>query len=670
MSIARVEIHHYKSIRHCDLAFRDINLLIGENGTGKSNLLDAVRYFHDSLLEERDDRECYHFQNRFSNEFSISVTFDFRHLKRISARNRSRGADVDYQDYYDWIVRRQPYETLTMRKVRGRPVHWNQDRKYRQNISNLFPMYAVDAREVNLTDWRQLWDIIGDLMKVHRAREKEIAAEISAIKDRAEYKLEERFGKLAESFDKAHVRIQPFTPKQYASTISTLIFQGNVFSAQDSGLDYMSNGTNAFNYTNLLVEILKLISEYKIKDPIVLLDEPELSLHHKLIDQLTTRILGCGTAMQFLAATHSPRLLKNMIKLERSNCEVIHVSARNGCTQAAPMTLFSRTPGDERPRVFMMDQHANAYFSRYLLSVEGASETEVFSHEYLQTLFPFLRDVDVMEGMSDDVVQKIISPRQRHFQTRCLLLMDMDKAIIKSGNGNRFKLANKYFSEQRPPQERYDYSDKRTEQLLRLKRIRALAERGRFHYWYPFFSCKDPNFIEWIHLIKDYLKERNLYVAATTTEGMLITDQNLPFFWTYCQTVPSLRAAMPALQETYDSLLKNDRLNFVRLLFNGKSDYILKLEEIGRQNPGMDRRLYELIARNRFSKTGGWISSWLDFYFCSLSIAYGGSGKGLSAFAKTLEDPDIRYEIRRVFHKDFPELYEVLEIIRQQMKTK
>ena len=114
------------------------------------------------------------------------------------------------------------------------------------------------------------------------------------------------------------MKIMPFTPKEYASTISTLLFKGDVFSIRESGLDYMSNGTNAFNYTNLLIEILKLISEFKLKDPVVILDEPELSLHHKLIDQMTSRVLGCGSEIRFLIATHSPRLLKNVLKLENS----------------------------------------------------------------------------------------------------------------------------------------------------------------------------------------------------------------------------------------------------------------------------------------------------------------------------------------------------------------
>ena len=668
MSIARIEINNYKSIRHCRLQLKDIDLFIGENGTGKSNILEAIQYFYGCMSQELDDRDCYDYLNRFSNEFSISITFDFRHLKRVAANNLSREPSGEYQGYYQWICRRKPFETLSMKKIKDKPIHWNRERKYRQNILNLFPLYPVDARQVDLTDWHRLWDIVGDLMKVHRRRETEIAERINAVKDIQEYKLEERFRRLTESMKKANIRVEPFTPKQYASNLATLLFRGNVFSAKDSGLDYMSNGTNAYNYTNLLVEILKLISQFKLKEPVVILDEPELSLHHKLIDQLTGRVLGCGPEMRFLIATHSPRLLKNVIKLERSNCQVIHVSIMNGYTNAAPVTLFSQVPDDERPRVFMTDQHANAYFSRYILSVEGASETELFSNGYLQELFPWIRDVDIMEGMSDDVVQKIISPRQRHFQTRILMVMDMDKAIWKKEKSSGFELKGKYFSERRPPAERYYYSRERVEQLLRLKRIRAMASSAHFHYWYPFFSCNDENFKQFVALIKEYLLERNLYVASTTVEGMLITYNNLNIFWEYCQEVERLARDMGELQSVYSSLLKNDRLNFVRLLFSGKSDLILNLSEIGRYNPGIDRDLYSLMQRNQTVKTCGWISQWLGWYFSYAAGQYGAAVACPEDLAKRFEEnSELRYLLRRDFKADFPEIYQVFDIIKRQI---
>ena len=666
MSITRIQIDNFRSIKHCVLNFDNINLLIGENGTGKSNILDAVRHFYACLLQENDSADCYNFQNRFSNEFSISLTFDFRHLKQISGNNRQRDTDSNYEGYYKWISGRRQSETLTLRQINGKAARWNQNRRYRQNILNLFPLYAVDARQVDLTDWSQLWDIIGDLMKVHRAREAEIAAEISSIKDNEKYKLEERFTKLLESLDRANIQIKAYTPKQYASTISTLLCKGDVFSFKDSKLDYMSNGTNAFNYTNLLIEILKLIFVYKIKEPVVILDEPEISLHHKLIDRLTERILGCHDAIRFLIATHSPRLLKNILKLEQSNCMIIHVSQTNGHTHTAAVTLFSQD-SDQRLRIFMTDQHANAYFSRYILSVEGASENEVFSNRYLQALFPFLRDVDIMEGMSDDVVQRIISPEYRHFQTQFLLLADMDKFLVRSGDNTHFELRGKYFPGKELPREWYYYSRLRSEQLLRLKRIRALAEQGRFRFWMPFYSCKDPNFRELLRLIQEYLLRRNLFAASTTVEGMLITYSNFPSFLEYCREAGIFSRNQAGLDSAYSGMLRNDRLNLTRLLVSGKSDFLFNLDEICKRNTGFDPKLKSLIESSRQGKTGGWISGWLEYFFRKSARSYGIPCKTFSQFAEAAEDQDLRFFLRRDVWNSFPELFDLLEIIRQQM---
>ena len=167
MSIKQIEIKYYKSIDSCVLTLENVNLFIGENGTGKSYILDAVRYFFESLLTDKDDEGIYDINNKFSNEFSVSITFDFTRLQKISRNNVHHNSETGYADYYDWISRQRANEIITLRKIKGEPIRWNKDRQYRQNIANLFPLYYVDARSVELTDWHQLWEIIGDLMKVH-----------------------------------------------------------------------------------------------------------------------------------------------------------------------------------------------------------------------------------------------------------------------------------------------------------------------------------------------------------------------------------------------------------------------------------------------------------------------------------------------------------------------
>jgi hypothetical protein len=498
-------------------------------------------------------------------------------------------------------------------------------------------------------------------MKVHRSLENEIAQEIDKIKTEEKYKLEERYSQLSAALSAAGIQIKQFTPKQYASTLSSLMFKGNEFSANGGRLQYLSNGTNAFNYTNLLMEILKLIAEYKIKDPVIILDEPEISLHHKLIDQLCERIMKCSGKMQFLSATHSARLLKNMLKWSGEECKVIHVSSVEGHSVLTPIKHLSEDP-DNRSRIMITDQHSNAYFSRYILSVEGASETEVFTNRYLQELFPALKQVDVFEGMSDNVVQSIISPRQRHFHTQCLSVIDMDKVICRKKGANAFDVVHKLLKPEGNLQKRYYYSWARDEERRKKKRIRGMAEKCRFHFLYPFYGCNDSVFQEFISTIKEFFLSRNIYVCKTTIEGVLINRNNFELFWGYYSKVTNEDDVL-SVKTYYDQMRDIDKVNFLRLLVNGKSDMLLSLKEIQEENAKMDPNLCRLIVDKRNEKTSGWITRWMDYCLLELAGISVNTSNPINTFCIVISDPKKRTKVVEGFAKYFPELAEILEII-------
>jgi predicted ATPase len=52
--LQRVRIKNYRSIGDCDVSLRRLTLLVGRNGAGKSNFLDAIRFVTDSLLTSLD----------------------------------------------------------------------------------------------------------------------------------------------------------------------------------------------------------------------------------------------------------------------------------------------------------------------------------------------------------------------------------------------------------------------------------------------------------------------------------------------------------------------------------------------------------------------------------------------------------------------------------------
>jgi predicted ATPase len=48
--ITRVVLKNYKSIAACDVRLGPLTFLIGLNGAGKSNFLDAIRFVNDGLV--------------------------------------------------------------------------------------------------------------------------------------------------------------------------------------------------------------------------------------------------------------------------------------------------------------------------------------------------------------------------------------------------------------------------------------------------------------------------------------------------------------------------------------------------------------------------------------------------------------------------------------------
>jgi predicted ATPase len=51
---ARVRIRNYKSIGRCDVPLRPLSVLVGRNGSGKSNFLDALRFVAEALQTSLD----------------------------------------------------------------------------------------------------------------------------------------------------------------------------------------------------------------------------------------------------------------------------------------------------------------------------------------------------------------------------------------------------------------------------------------------------------------------------------------------------------------------------------------------------------------------------------------------------------------------------------------
>src|SRR5882757_8555468 len=81
--INRVTIRNYKSIAACQVSLGQLTFLVGANGAGKSNFLDALRFVADALRTSLDHalrdrgtiREVRRRSGGHPNHFAIRIDF-------------------------------------------------------------------------------------------------------------------------------------------------------------------------------------------------------------------------------------------------------------------------------------------------------------------------------------------------------------------------------------------------------------------------------------------------------------------------------------------------------------------------------------------------------------------------------------------------------------------
>lgn len=85
LRLRRVQIRNYKSIAFCDVSLAPLTILVGRNGAGKSNFLDALSFLRDVLsdglgkaLQTRGGWDSIHHRGATNGEISIEIELAFR----------------------------------------------------------------------------------------------------------------------------------------------------------------------------------------------------------------------------------------------------------------------------------------------------------------------------------------------------------------------------------------------------------------------------------------------------------------------------------------------------------------------------------------------------------------------------------------------------------------
>ncbi len=668
MPLARLEIKNFKSIKECDISFSELNVFIGENGTGKTNLLDAVDYFYKNLTGKAENTQIFDENNPYSNEVRIALIYDLSEFVKISKSNSGDvfgiigddpDEDIKYSGYYKAIIAmasksKEKRVRVELSQIKGKQIKWNCSYEERLIFKSLFPIFLVDTRNLDVTEWGYVWDILGELSKVSNVERKEIEAKINGLLLKESKEISNKIKGVVDIFNAANVSVKPAASKEFAKNLSKVFFSGDAIQQGGKRLGYYSTGTNSVKYIELLLKAIDEISKTKLKEPIVLFDEPEISLHTYFLDELADAMIDTSSKLCIMVSTHSSRLTKNIISKNHA-VSLFSVKILDGYSHIQKMKKFSQYSPSSKYRV--TDDHINSYFSRAILFVEGETELELFANPYIALLFPKLKDVDVFKAMSDKPILNIMNPRLNRLKTPYMCLIDMDKTLefIKDKCRFRLKDENDYFKNANKEKLRYR-SKKEIKPYLyhQHQRIAAMVDGLRVHYYLPFFSCDDPNYHELVSAVHEYLLSYNTFTFCTTVEGALINKYSLDYALDYLQKKKPY--TFGEFKSYWETLGSTDKVNALRIVYNGNSDLLPK-KTVLKNLPEKDKAV---IEKNMVgSKTSGWVSDYLDGFFQSVSQIEG--TLTVKAFKKCLENEQQQRNIEREFGRSFPELYSLIE---------
>lgn len=653
MSIIKIEINNSRSLKNVFLNIFDINCLIGENGTGKTNILKSINFFYSNLTENNYDGSLFDKNNPYNDTLEISLTYDLSKIVKI-AQNSFSNSIITHKFFRHIIFDITEYldndneVKITLRQTKERGITWNVPYEFRAFLKNIYPIYFVQARHINLTDWEALWEITGDMGKLKEKGELNAQEELSELFQKIYgEKYKKNLDYLKKELKKSNVKIEKFsTPNQF-SQIYKLQMGGERFNYLDKNLEYFSDGMNSNNYLQLLFSLVEKLTHSKLKEPMIIVDEPEVGLHPKLADELMSHIVEKSRVVRTIVATHSSRMIKNIIGIDRG--KLFQLTSEHNYTRVNEMKPFT----DRRVTNIVSEKEASFYFSRGILFVEGATEMELFTNEHLQKVFPVLTEIEVFSYDSDNVKLNISHPRERNTAIPHLLVLDLDKILnYKDGKFNlKGDSYNPLKNELIGQKEMFLYGKKRVSTLYTKKRIKGIIKKCNFkpHKYWKYID--DEMFHTARDLIKDYCLQYNVFPISTTIEGVLINPKSNHIFYNWLNRYKDTEQ----VEKIYSfNDLPLYRTTVLRLIVSGKFD---TLENLNIDALGIDSdeviEIYNNVAKVKIKKTDGWIREFLNYYFKEI--------------LKVEQSNYTSKEIRNNLKMHFPELYDIISIVENMM---
>jgi predicted ATPase len=322
--LQRVVIQNYKSIAFCDVPLGPLNFLVGLNGSGKSNFVDAIRFCRDGLRKgleqafgEREASLASLSRNNWGNACGFGMRFDLALADGRSA-------------HYSFSLRQGPSgpvvdrEECTIASSEGRmPITFSVDSGQAQTSfggppappdGQLYLIHGAGAPEV-----RPVYDALSSLefydpeprrMKTDSTgrpsvldgdggNTASVLSRIEADDGWAKFRIEDYLRRISPGI--GGVEIENFQSRKYLNFVPEDIPQGRRFLANE-----VSDGT--LRALAILIALFQR-GPGSVAPSMIAIEEPETGIHPAAAGILLDSLIERSNFVQVLVTSHSADLL-------------------------------------------------------------------------------------------------------------------------------------------------------------------------------------------------------------------------------------------------------------------------------------------------------------------------------------------------------------------------
>jgi predicted ATPase len=365
--LRRVTISNYKSIGKCDVHLGPFTVLVGRNGAGKSNFLDALRFVADGLQTTLEQairsrggidmvrRKSTGHPRNFAVGLEVELSENQIARYEFGVKAKERGGFAIRDEFAEIVGGQKGRFKIRDGQLVEAPqenmVAASTDRLYLVQASG-YPAFrtlyerlaSMGFYNLNPQAMKELQSPdAGELLQREGGNIASVIARLARDQPAIMQRIQEYLATIVPNI--AEVERAELGPRE------TLQFKQKMAGAQNPWKFYaanMSDGT--LRSLGNLVAVTQLANQ-RAPVSLVGLEEPETALHPAAISALMDALREAAVHTQIVVTTHSPDLLDE-VDLDRET--VLAVVAEEGKTRIAPIDEASRkaienhlyTPGE------------------------------------------------------------------------------------------------------------------------------------------------------------------------------------------------------------------------------------------------------------------------------------------------------------------------------------